>query len=251
MIRSFFILLYLFLFFLLSPLFWGITALVERQDKAKADRMNLRIVQCSFRIILFLSGVKLDVRGEELVPKNEPVLYIGNHRSYFDVIITYARCPGLTGYVAKDALLKVPILRVWMKKLYCLFLNRGDIREGLKMVLSGVEQIKNGISVCIFPEGTRTTGELETDMLPFKEGSMKMAEKTGCAIVPMALVHTADIFEKHFPAIHSTHVILTYGAPIYPKDLDREQRKHLGAYTQDIIRGMLEDELRPDKDDPK
>ncbi len=111
------------------------------------------------------------------------------------------------------------------------------------MVLAGISQIKDGISVCIFPEGSRSKSPLETDMLPFKEGSLKMAEKTGCAIIPMAMVHTADIFENHLPFIHCTHVILTYGAPIYPNELDKEQRKHLGAYTQTIIRHMLEEEL--------
>lgn len=70
---------------------------------------------------------------------------------------------------------------------------------------------------------------------------MKMAEKTGCAIIPMALVHTADIFEKHIPAIRRTHVILTYGAPIYVKDLDKTERRHIGAYTQNIIQKMLEE----------
>lgn len=115
--------------------------------------------------------------GEENVPKDEPVLYIGNHRSYFDIIITYARCPGLTGYVAKSNMEKVPLLSIWMKRLHCLFINREDVKEALKTILAGIDNIKNGISMCIFPEGTRNkTDDL---LLPFKEGSFKMAEKTG------------------------------------------------------------------------
>jgi len=98
-----------------------------------------------------------------------------------------------------------------MKRLYCLFLNRDDVKEGLKTILTGIEQIKNGISMCILPEGTRGTGIDESDMLPFKEGSLKMAEKTGCPIIPMALTGTADIFENHLPWIRSAHVTLQYG----------------------------------------
>lgn len=97
--------------------------------------------------------------------------------------------------------------------------------------------------MCIFPEGTRSLSESETEMLPFKEGSFKMAEKTGCAIIPMAMIHTADIFEKHIPFVRRTRVILTYGEPIYVKELDKEQKKHLGSYVQGIIREMLEEEL--------
>ena len=111
------------------------------------------------------------------------------------------------------------------------------------MILTGIDQIKNGISMCIFPEGTRGTAETETEMLPFKEGSFKMAEKTGCPIIPMAMVHTADIFEKHIPFIRRTHVILTYGEPIDVRSLEKEQRKHLGSYVQGVIQKMLEEEL--------
>lgn len=68
-----------------------------------------------------------------------------------------------------------------------------------------------------------------------------MAEKTGCAIIPMAMLHTADIFEKHIPFIRSTRVVLIYGEPIYAKELEKDQRKHLGAYTQGVIRDLLEE----------
>lgn len=243
MIRSILIVLFLALFFLAGILLWAAAWVIGRFDTYKRDLLCLRAVQAAFKVVLFISGTKVDVYGEENVPKDQAVLYIGNHRSYFDIVITYARCPGLTGYVAKDSMLKIPFLRIWMKLLHCLFLDRTDIKEGLKMVLTGIDQIKNGISMCIFPEGTRVRTESETDMLPFKEGSLKMGEKTGCPIIPMALVHTADIFENHVPFVKKAHVILMYGKPIYAKELDKEQRKRLGAYTQNVIRGMLEEAL--------
>ena len=207
------------------------------------NRSSLAIVNWAFRGCLWVAGTKVIVRGEENVPKEEPVLYVGNHRSYFDIVITYARCPRPTGYVAKDSMLKIPFLSGWMKRLHCLFLDRKDLKAGMKMILTGIEQIKGGISMCIFPEGTRVQSQTETDMLPFKEGSLKMAEKTGCAIIPMALTHTADIFENHIPFIRRTRVALIYGKPVYPKQLDKEQRRHMGAYTQELIRGMLEEAL--------
>ena len=243
MIRTILILIFLILFFLIGILIWGITWIIGRFNPYRPDLICLRSVQFAFKVVLLISGVKVEVYGEEHVPKDQAVLYIGNHRSLFDTVITYARCPGLTGYVAKDSMLKIPFLRIWMKQLHCLFLNRKDIKEGMKMILTGIDQIKNGISMCIFPEGTRGTAETETEMLPFKEGSFKMAEKTGCPIIPMAMVHTADIFEKHIPFIRRTHVILTYGEPIDVRSLEKEQRKHLGSYVQGVIQKMLEEEL--------
>lgn len=201
------------------------------------DVSSLRIVQFMFKLILWEAGTKVTVIGHENVPSGEPVLYVGNHRSYFDILLTYCRCPDLTGYVAKNGMEKIPLLSTWMKRLYCLFLNREDVRQGLKTILTGIEQMKNGISMCIFPEGTRNRGE---GMLPFKEGSMKMAEKTGYAIIPMAITNSAEIFENHIPKIRPTHVVLEYGKPIYPKELSKEDKKFLGAYTQNVIKEMLE-----------
>lgn len=171
------------------------------------------------------------------MPKDQAVLYIGNHRSYFDILLTYSRCPRLTGYVAKVEMLRYWLLRDWMKALYCLFLDREDMKAGLKTILQGIEYIKNGISICIFPEGTRNRTD---QMMPFKEGSLKMAEKTGCPIIPMAITNSAEIFENHLPFIRPCRVILEYGEPIYPKELSKEERKFLGAYTQQKIQEMLD-----------
>ena len=201
------------------------------------DYSCLRLVQAAFKLIMFAAGTKLTVIGEENVPKDQAVLYVGNHRSYFDVIMTYARCPRLTGYIAKVEMLRYPRLRDWMKALYCLFLDRDDIKAGLKTILQGIEYIKNGISICIFPEGTRNHSDV---MLPFKEGSMKMAEKTNCPIIPMAITNSAEIFENHIPFVRRCHVILEYGKPILPGELSKEEKKFLGAYTQQKIQEMLD-----------
>lgn len=243
MIRTFFVLLYVTLFLIAGIPVLGIEWLIGKKKEWRyaADISQLRIVQWAFRCICFISGVKLTVIGEEHVPTDEAVLYIGNHRSYFDIIVSYARCPGLTGYISKDSIERIPLLSVWMRRLYCLFIDRDDIKQSLKTILSGIENIKNGISVCIYPEGGRGKGTDELDMLPFKEGSFKIAEKTGCKIVPMAITRSADVFEKHEPRIKRTHVILEYGEPIEVSQLSKEEKKKLGQYCQAVIRKMLEE----------
>lgn len=241
MIRTTIAVVFVFLFLVLSIPILFAEWILRKFNRRAADISSLRIVQWAFRVILLICGTKVTVLGEENVPKDEPVLYIGNHRSYFDIIITYSRCPQLTGYVSKDTLGKVPLLSSWMRRLYCLFLNRTDVKEGLKMVLTGIDQIKSGISMCIFPEGTRSTGPSELDMLPFKAGSFKMAEKTGCPIVPMAITGSSEILEDHFPSVHRAHVVLQYGKPILPRELSKEDRKQLSALAQQRILEMLKE----------
>lgn len=238
MIRVLLALLFAILYLILGIPVLLVEWVVGKFHRQAADLSQLRMVQWAFRVLLFICGTKITVIGEENVPTDEPVLYIGNHRSYFDIIITYARCPRLTGYVAKDGMQKVPLLSIWMKRLHCLFINREDVKEALKTILAGIDNIKNGISMCIFPEGTRN--KTENLMLPFKEGSFKMAEKTGCAIVPMAITNSAEILENHFPKVKPVHVILEYGKPIYPNELDKETKKKIGAHCQKIIAEMLE-----------
>ena len=238
MIRSLLIVILIVAFLILSIPILIVEWIIGKFNPYARDISSLRIVQFMFKLILFVAGTKVTVIGEDRIPKDTPVLYVGNHRSYFDVVLTYARCPGLTGYVAKDSMKKIPLLSSWMKRLHCLFLNRSDIKEGLKTILQGIDQMKNGVSMCIFPEGTRNkTDDL---MLPFKEGSFKIAEKSGCPIIPMAITNSADILEAHMPRVKKTHVIVEYGTPIYPNELDKEQKKKIGAYCQNVIAEMLE-----------
>lgn len=238
MLRTILVLLFIVIFLIVGIPVLAIEWIISKFNPYAADLSQLRMVQWAFRVILFIAGTKVTVIGEENVPADEAVLYIGNHKSFFDIVITYARCKRLTGYVSKLSMKKIPLLSIWMTRLHCLFLNRDDIKEGLKMILAGIENIKNGISMCIFPEGTRNT--TDALMLPFKEGSFKMAEKTGCAIIPMAITGSAEIFENHLPRLKRAHVILEYGKPIYPNELDKETRKKLGAHCQGIIQEMLE-----------
>lgn len=197
------------------------------------SRSSLAIVNWAFRCVRFLAGTKVDYIGEENVPRDTPVLYIGNHRSFFDIVLTYVRVPRPTGYIAKKSIEKVPLLNVWMRNLHCLFLDRENIKAGMQTILAAIDLMKNGKSICIFPEGSRS--KEEGKFLPFHEGSFKIAAKADCPIVPMTIVNSAAVFENQFPKIRKAHVVIEYGSPIYVKELPKEQQKQLAPYVQNII----------------
>ena len=161
-----------------------------KKDPHARDVESLKIVQYMFSLILKLAGITVTVKGAENIPRDRAVLFVGNHRSYFDILVGYTTVPGFVGFVAKKEMEKIPLLRSWMKNVNCLFLDRKDIKAGLKTILEGIEKVKNGISVWIFPEGTRNRNKDLKELLVFKEGSLKIAEKSGCPVVPVAMVGT-------------------------------------------------------------
>lgn len=222
----------LFLIFSMPLMF--IEWLIGKFNMNVKNRSSLSIVNWAFRVCLRITGVKITVLGEKNVPKDTPVLYIGNHRSYFDILLTYTRVPRPTGYIAKKEMEKIPLLNIWMRNLHCLFLDRDNIKEGLKTILAAIEKVKSGISICIFPEGTRN--KIADTFLPFHEGSFKIADKSGCPIVPMAINNSADIYEDHLPKIKKTHVVLEYLPPVYIQELPKEDRKKVGAIVSEQIK---------------
>lgn len=229
-----FVILFLILFLPVLLVLW----IIGRFNSQAKSIASYHIIQTAFNVVRILSGVKLVIKGKENLLGDTAVLYIGNHRSYFDIVLSYLAFPSPTGYVAKIEMHKAIILRRWMENIHCLFLDRSDIKQGLKTILNGIEKIKSGISICIFPEGTRN--KMDDDFLPFKAGSMKISEKSGCPIIPMSINHSDDVFEKHFPKIKKTTVIIEFGTAVYPNQLDKEDKKNLASIIQGKIKTMYD-----------
>lgn len=210
--------------------------IMSRKNPDKQIRICRSIVDWAFKVVLGIVGADITVDGADNIP-DFAVLFVGNHQSYMDILATYINIPGGVGFVAKKELDNFPLLNLWMRGINCLFLDRDNIREGLKTILKGVEELKKGYSMFIFPEGTRNQGE---EMLPFKEGSTKMAEKAKVPIVPVAITGTANLFENN-KGLRATpaKVHISFGKPIIISELAKEDKKFLGAYTQGIIKEML------------
>lgn len=240
MIRFIIVAMTVILFLILSIPILIVEYLIGRKHPEVRDRHSRTIIRSMFRFIIWETGSKVTVNGLENIPRDQAVLFVGNHRSYFDILVGYSSVIGLTGFVAKKEMEKIPLLSTWMFRIHCLFLDRENMREGLKTILEGIEKVKAGISIWIFPEGTRHSDSY--DMLPFHEGSMKIADKSGCPVIPVAISGTAEIFEQHFPKIRPSHVIITFGQPIHLKDLPKDQKKASGAYTRSVIAQMLENQ---------
>jgi len=213
---------------------------IRKMEKGeKRDALVLSIVGGKLRQILKICKVELSVDGLDRIPEKEAVLFIGNHRSYFDIVVAYSILPRPTGFISKKEIAKIPNIELWMRELHCLFLDRENLKQNLQVIIEAIKQVKAGISMWIYPEGTRTRGESELDLGEFKAGSFKIAEKSGCKIVPVAMINTRRIMEEDFPRLHSAKVYVQFGKPIDLSELSEEDRKNIAEYTRERIREML------------
>lgn len=235
--------LYLLLYLILTLPLELAMLIIGKFNKPLCDRICYIFVKyVGLNVVTAFSGAKVIVNGLDGVPKDTACLFVANHSSFFDVIIGYTFMDRPTGFIAKKEFAKYPSLHAWMYFMRCLFLDRKDVKQGMKTILKAVEYLKEGINIFVFPEGTRSRNG---EMLPFKDGSMKMAERSGCPIIPVAISNTAALFEDHFPKITPKTVVFTFGKPIYTKELEGDDKKHVGQYVQNIIKDMIEETNKP------
>lgn len=246
--RSVLVLGFLFLFLVLMIPVHFILLLIGKWNPELRYRIGNAIVYWAFRWELFQAGAHIEVKGTENIPEGA-VLFVPNHRSYFDILVLHTTSTKRPGFVAKAEMNKFPLLNWWMRDICCLFLDRNDMRSGIQMIKDGVRMIQNGHSMVICPEGTRNQ---KAEMLPFKEGSLKIAEKAGCPVIPVTLIGTDQLLEAR-PGfdIRKARVKVIYGEPVYLNELPKEQRKKSGAYVQGIIKDTMKREtgdLLPEKE---
>lgn len=231
------VLLYLIVFVISIPLLL-IECIVRKINEKAAAAFAIRVVRVAFNIAMFISGCKKHISGLENIPTDTPVMFAANHRGFYDILLAYSSIASVhvqVAFISKIEIKKFPIIAQWMYFLNCLFMDRGDMKQNMEVILKAISLIKEGYSIYIAPEGTRNASDT---LLPFKEGSMKIATKTNAPIVPVCIKNTENIMENNLPWIKSGDICIQYGKPVYPDQLDKETKKHLGAYIQNIIQEM-------------
>ncbi len=206
----------------------------QGQTKERAEFSN-RVIRNMCKKFITLSGSKVKVSGKENIPKNDAVLFVSNHQSYFDILIFVACIPKSKGFIAKDDLKKFPLLRNWMEYVNCVLIERGNPRKGLLAIKEGIKLLKGGYSMVLFPEGTRSVnGELNE----FKPGSLRLATKSGVPVVPVTIKGAHGIMPKGKLVIRPVDVEIIISPPIY---MDEEVDSNaLTEKVQNIIAKELE-----------
>lgn len=231
------ILLFPIAFLCATPLlFYGY--IIGKFSRRKQLKIAYGFTSTISKMLMAISGATYSVKGLEHIPNDETILLVGNHKSMLDIPVLMKHIEFPIAFVAKSSLKKTPFLNWWMILLDCLFLDRQNPKKALKTILYGIEKLKSGESMVIFPEGTRSKTDI---LLPFKQGSLKLAQKSNVAIVPFAIKGTDDVFEKNGLNLVPGKICLTFGEPFYINNLPIQEQQHSGQYVHNLIQEMYND----------
>lgn len=182
--------------------------------------------------LLRLAGVKVHVEGKENIPK-EPAIFVGNHQGYFDIPILLTSLDRPHGFISKIEVMKIPLVRTWMKHLNCVFIDRKNPRQSVTALNQTADYLKQGYSTVIFPEGTRSKGG---PIGEFKPGGFKIAYKSGAPIVPIAMNGSYRIMEQNNSWIKPAEVTVRILSPIETKNLSKQEVNQLAKTVEDLIK---------------
>jgi 1-acyl-sn-glycerol-3-phosphate acyltransferase len=193
-----------------------ITILLSPLDYLVKGRITFVLSKIFSRVVLFIAGVKVKVEGREFIDTSEEYIYITNHQSLFDIPILMQAVPSNIRFIYKKSLTKVPIFGWGMFLGGYIPINREDGREAMKTLKFAAQRIARGISIVIFPEGTRSE---EGTLGEFRRGAFVIADEAKVKIVAGTIIDSYKILSKGKLKINPGTVKVVFKKPLeYKKD---------------------------------
>lgn len=213
---------------------------LEKQGKLKEKEIYSNEVTSKWAMSqVKLSGARVKVEGLENIPKDRAVLFVSNHQSNFDIALLMSFIDKPKGYISKIEMAKLPLLRSWMKNINCVFMDRSSLKKSAEAIIEGVKVLKEGHSLVIFPEGTRSKGNT---MGEFKGGSFKLATKAKVPIIPVTINGSYKLMEANNNKIKPADVTVYVHPPVETSNLSKEELLELPDKVKDIIGTKLSNE---------
>lgn len=196
------------------------------------------------RVILWVCGIKVFPEGLENVDAQTPCVYMTNHQSYFDIFALLACLPVDFKFILKQELMRIPLFGLAMRKAGYIGIARKDPRKAVQSMNRAAERIRNGDSLVIFPEGTRSPdGRLQR----FKRGGFDLALKSGCDIVPVTIDGSYLIVPKGSLKINQGSFGIQVGRPISIKPYNRKSITRLMDQVRDTMLIQMQESRSAEK----
>ena len=182
-------------------------------------------------VLLWAGGARLEVSGREHVDPRRPTIYVSNHESTVDIPVLFMSLPVDLRFVAKSQLRHVPLIGWYMRLAKFVFVDRSNREKAIESLRLAGEQIRSGVSVAVFPEGTRSDGRI----LPFKKGPFALATESNVAVCPVAIFGSGRLMPKNRWTFAPGPIRVRVGAPIDPAQFGGDKEALLQAVRDAII----------------
>ncbi|MBK5294764.1 MAG: 1-acyl-sn-glycerol-3-phosphate acyltransferase [Acidobacteriia bacterium] len=189
------------------------------------------------RLLLWVSGVSVQKQGLDHMPRDGAFVLVANHRSLIDTPILMAHLPADFRFLAKASLFQLPIIGGHLQRGGHIGVVREDARSAVKGLAQAAQLLKEGLSVLLFAEGSRSSGNMQD----FKGGAAHLAIRTGATVVPVALSGTPEILPKGSMTIRPGRVRLIIGEPIRTSAMTPRDRDGLTTELQNRVTSLLTD----------
>ncbi len=191
------------------------------------------------RIQLLVSGVRVTVRGFEHLDKESPYIYMSNHQGSYDIFALLSCLPVQFRWIAKKELFAIPIFGWAMRAANYISIDRSGKRKALESIEWAAHKIRGGVSVVIFPEGTRSrNGSIQ----PFKRGGFTLAIKSGVPIIPITIDGSWDVMPRESMRVRPGEIRVSIDRAIQTTSFSMRERNVL----MEKVREALERNLATD-----
>jgi 1-acyl-sn-glycerol-3-phosphate acyltransferase len=219
----------------IEPIKKNIKKYREEGNQEKEREEILRAENVWGEALVKRAGMEINIKQSEPLPQG-PVVFVSNHQSYWDIPVFFASMMEKQfGFVAKESLRKIPGFGSWIADVRSVFNKRDAARASLRAIEEGVELLKHGYSLVIFPEGTRGRG---AEMKEFKKGSLRLATKAGVPVVPVTLKGTYKGFEEK-GYVRPAQIDFIIHPAIHTQGMSRKEAQDLAEKVEAIIRDEL------------
>ena len=207
----------------LTTAFFSVCAVIASFFSRTGDSVHI-IARIWARTILTGSRVPISVSGLSNIEPDTSYVYMANHQSNFDIPALLGYLPVQFRWLAKAELFKIPVFGRAMRGAGYVKIDRFNQESAFESINEAAEKMKNGVSVMIFPEGTRSK---DGSIRPFKKGGFVMAVDSGVPIVPVVIRGTWSIMAKSSLQINHGQVEMTLAKPIDTTGYSRETKEEL------------------------
>lgn len=225
----------------IATFFLGVLAIVVSFFSRTGNPIH-RIGRVWGRSILAVSGIRVSVTGVERIAVDQPYIFMANHQSNLDIPVLLGHLPVQFRWLAKAELFKIPVFGQAMRGAGYISIDRSDRQAAFESLRQAAEKIRRGLSILIFPEGTRS---MDGSLQPFKKGGFVMAVGAGVPVVPVAVRGTYDIMPKNSLLIRPKEVRVAIGEPIATTGITLDSKEALiEAVRKAICRGLAEASIK-------